>query len=691
MGDKQKLLATAVPQLVDRLVVPRCVKSGSTEVRQRASLDEACPEGFAPEFHAVKDIHVAVITSSLGAHGAAKSPCSGGSPLDDRALLIPSVRSDLASYDGAGFLAWDPEQQLMPAGETDKARLGQQFGDMVQAAGEDGCGFEASLESWYRFLIDPEPPLEISIGADGRSQVGAIDMELLAQRERFLRPDSLVAIVMLTDENDCSVRDEEFGHLLPNTQSDFQMPRGTSACERDPNDACCLPCTVQSGIPAACPAPDADPACQRGARLSSSEDPPNLRCFQNKRRFGYDFLYPTSRYIQGLTEPRVPRRSDGMLVENPLFKPAPGGAPRERDLVYLAGIVGVPWQDIADEASLRGPGLRYRTAAELAADGRWAMLIGDPETNALPSDPFMRESTAPRSGNNPVTDEPIVAETSLNPLANSINGHEQVDIGGTDLQYACTFPLTDPAPCDGPACDCNGPDSMEGDETPRNRPLCQPPTGGPAGTTQYFGKAYPGLRPLEVLRGIGDSAIVASICPKVLTPGEPGYGYQPAVDAIVDRMTIVLGGRCPPRPLAVQPGHDGELPCVVVEALPPQTDCSCSSAGRSPASPEARRMVERQMLERQQCGTAETPSCDSLCYCEIAQASGDNLDRCLNDPLGGSEPGYCYLDPFGTPPRGNPELVADCGSAQRKIRFVGPDTPAPGAPAYIACLGATLH
>jgi hypothetical protein len=692
MGDKQKLLATAVPQLVDRLVVPRCVKPDSTEVRQRASLDEACPEGFTPEFHAVKDIHVAVITSSLGAHGAPSSEnsnCNDSPPGNDRALLLPSVRPDLTSYDASGFLAWDPEQKLMPGGETDKARLGLQFSEMVRAAREDGCGYEASLEAWYRFLIDPEPPLQVSIGADGRSQVSAIDMEVLAQRERFLRPDSLVAIVMLTDENDCSVRDEEYGHFLA---AEARMPRGTSACERDPNDKCCLPCILQSAAPEGCPAVAADPACQRDVKLSSSEDPANLRCFQNKRRYGYDFLYPTSRYVQALTQPLVPRRSDGVMVENPLFKPGPGGTPRERDLVYLAGIVGVPWQDIADEASLTGPGLRYRNAAELAADGRWAMLVGDSATNVPPGDPFMRESTAPRSGNNPVTSEPIVAETSLDPRANSINGHEQVDVDGRDLQYACTFPLADPAPCDGPACDCNGPGSADGeDETLRNRPLCQPPGGGPAGTTQYFGKAYPGLRPLEVLRGIGDSAIVASICPKVLTPGEPGYGYEPAVDAIVDRLKVVLGGRCPPRPLAVQPGHDGELPCVVVEALPPTTQCSCSAAGRSPASPEARRMVERQMLERRQCGTASTPSCDSLCFCEIAQASGPNLERCLNDPLGGSDPGYCYLDPFGTPPRGNPALVEDCGSAQRKIRFVGTDTPTPGAPAYIACLGATLH
>jgi hypothetical protein len=102
-------------------------------------------------------------------------------------------------------------------------------------------------------------------------------------------------------------------------------------------------------------------------------------------------------------------------------------------------------------------------------------------------------------------------------------------------------------------------------------------------------------------------------------------------------------------------------------------------------------MVERQLVERHQCGTATTPTCDSLCFCEIAQAEGDNLDRCLNDELGSDAPGYCYIDPFGTPPRGNPALVEDCGSSPRKIRFVGPETPAPGASAFIACLGATLH
>lgn len=603
MGDKQALLAKAVPQLVNRLVVPRCVNAAG-EIRGRASQREACPSGFAPEFRAVDDIHVAVITSSLGAHGAMNPApgCGGNAPQNDHAWLLPKVRQmPLASYADSGFLAWDPQQKLVPPGDPDPAHLGLQFGELVKAAGEQGCGYEASLESWYRFLIDPEPPTSISVGADGRSVAGPVDLELLAQRKAFLRPDSLVAIVMLTDENDCSIRDDQFGNLAAN--SGWRAWRGTSACDVDPNSKCCLPCVTTGGIPTGCTAPANDAACQKG---DGPADPPNLRCLQNKRRFGYDFLYPTSRYIEGLTRVQVPRRSDQQMVENPLFAAAPGGARRDKGLVYLAGIVGVPWQDIADSKSLAGDGLRYLSAAELKDSGRWDVILGDPSKNRPPADPFMLESTKPRSGTNPVTGDPIVPETSLDPQASPINGHEQKDVDGSDLQYACTFRLPGDVACtDDVACDCHAATTgSEGDELARNSPLCQPPAGGAAASTQYFGKAYPGLRPLEVLQGIGDSAIVASICPKVLTEGQPGYGYGPAVDTIVDVLKIHLSGRCLPRPLAVQSGAGGRLPCAVVEAAASSGSCSCDATNRRPASKEEQQLVLQQLRERGQCGSA---------------------------------------------------------------------------------------
>jgi hypothetical protein len=595
----------------------------------------------------------------------------------------------LASYNNTGFLAWDPQRLLQPPGETDAARLGQQFGDMVTKAGEDGCGYEGSLEAWYRFLVDPEPPLGIAV-EKGVSVAMGVDTEVLAQRAAFLRPDSMVAIVMLTDENDCSIRDDAYGYLLSTRAEangeDFRMVRANSACEKDPNDPCCAPCS--SGTQPNCPDVKNDPACQQSDRLPEAADKTNLRCFENKRRFGYDFLYPTSRYVDALTKMQVVKRSTGEVVQNPLFSAPPGMLPRERGLVFLAGIVGVPWQDIADGGSLKGDGLRYLTAAELSAQGRWPTLVGDSEHNQAPLDPFMQEAIDPRSGTNPITGDAIAPASSMDPRANAINGHERLNSAGDDLQYACTFRLNEPEKCvSSPtsSCDCDAADAVA-----QNSPLCQPVGGGTPGGLQYFGKAYPGRRPLEVLRGIGDSAIVASICPKVLEEGRPGYGYEPAVDAIVDQLKVRLNARCLPRPLAVKADGGGQLPCAVVEAAPPGGACGCDAARRHETTPEARRLVQDQLRAQGNCDTGTTPACDSFCFCELNQAEGPALDQCLNDEAGSDTPGYCYVDPYGPHPHGNPVLVESCDATSRQlIRFVGPDTPRPGATAFIACFGAT--
>jgi hypothetical protein len=469
MGDKQKLLAQAVPQLVNRLVVPRCVDlQGGVQVRQ--SLNEACPTGMAPEFRAVRDIHVAVITSSLGNHGAMSPACGAGSNPghpNDRALLLPSVRPGLSSYGNGGFLAWDPDKRLNPPGETVAATLGAAFGEMVKAAGEDGCGYESSLEAWYRFLIDPEPSRAVALEGlhpNAKTVASGIDEDLLTQRKAFLRPDSLLAIVMLTDENDCSIRDEAWGYMAADSRNDGFMWRSNSACTKDPNDVCCGPCVANA--PAGCPSNKEDPVCKDHREyLPASEDDPNLRCLQNKRRFGYDFLYPTSRYVNGLTQSLVPNRA-GAMVQNPLFAPGPNGKSRDKGLVYLAGIVGVPWQDIADDASRKGPGLRYLSAQELLETNSWQLLLGDPGSDVAPSDPFMRESVEPRSGNNPITGDAIVAASSMNPRENGINGHEQVP-RGDDLQYACIFPLLEPLPCtEAASCDCKPADPKDPTHSP---------------------------------------------------------------------------------------------------------------------------------------------------------------------------------------------------------------------------------
>src|SRR5690606_15705032 len=114
----------------------------------------------------------------------------------------------------------------------------------VLAAGERGCGYEASLEAWVRFLVDPAPYLRIvrqpcspqdntnSCNGPERDadQAPLVDTELLAQRRAFLRPDSLVSIVILTDENDCSFRHTGQTWLATEAGTTSGMFKGSAAC-----------------------------------------------------------------------------------------------------------------------------------------------------------------------------------------------------------------------------------------------------------------------------------------------------------------------------------------------------------------------------------------------------------------------------------------------------------------------------
>ncbi|HEX6766908.1 MAG TPA: hypothetical protein VF103_15540, partial [Polyangiaceae bacterium] len=202
MKDKQVILEDAVPVLVERLVTPRCLDAAGNAVGT-ANANGTCTTGD-PEFVPIKDIHIGIITSSLGNHGGAQcqplpDDATTGRTPDDHAELLPTVRPavQLASWNGSGFLAWDPGQNKnTPPGEANLGTLVMNFRDQVHASGEIGCGYESSLEAWYRFLVDPEPPVSIGTTTVGEIEVnvkGAVNTTLLEQRRAFLRPDSLLA------------------------------------------------------------------------------------------------------------------------------------------------------------------------------------------------------------------------------------------------------------------------------------------------------------------------------------------------------------------------------------------------------------------------------------------------------------------------------------------------------------------
>jgi hypothetical protein len=663
MADKQALLAEAVPLLVQRLIT-----AGSS-------------------LEPVSDVHVGVITSSLGSHGAdgPKDVCVTAED-DDHAHLLGELRGLPGTWRGEGFLAWDPRGEQQPPGDASPEVFSDKLRRQVQAAGEQGCGFEATLEAWYRFLIDPEPPLRVVLQGASATRQG-VDQTVLAQRAAFLRPDSLVAIIMLSDENDCSLRDEGFGWLIARTAS---MSRSTAVCAKDTNDKCCQSCAAVRTP--GCADPSKDSECQKGA-LAGEDDDLNLRCWQQKRRFGLDFMYPIQRYVEGLQAPLLTSDASGTLVANPLFAAAEGALPRDNTLVYLVGIVGVPWQDIADERSLSGPGLRYLTASELALRDRWDVILGDPEANPPrpASDPFMLETPQERTDlpvpqQNPIVPEVrLVPASSSDPQANVINGHEQRNLGQRDLQYACTFPLDQPRRCDQTAFDGDkGCDCYEEDEL-YQRPLCQPPGGGASSTLQYYAKAYPGLRHLELLKAVGDSAVVASICPKVLDKTSDDYGYNPAVEALNSRIADSVFRRCLREPLPLD--DDGRVPCEVVQVFPKAAGaCACEELGMVSIGDATLASAVQARLRQQGPCASDDAACKNLCRCQLPQLSGSQLTSCQNDASRLSFAGFCYINTEqGEANVGRAALVADCPVTEhRDLRLLG-GAPADRAISLLAC------
>ena len=66
MADKQQLLLEAVPNLVSRLLDPYCRDERGNLTPNDGT---GCPAGTELEFSPVRDMHVGVISSSLGGHG----------------------------------------------------------------------------------------------------------------------------------------------------------------------------------------------------------------------------------------------------------------------------------------------------------------------------------------------------------------------------------------------------------------------------------------------------------------------------------------------------------------------------------------------------------------------------------------------------------------------------------------------
>lgn len=522
MADKQEILARATADLVQSITNPPCIDANGQVGQTPANPLDPCPPGQARRHVPVKDMHVGVISTSIGGHGSDACPnvdtnskeCSPNpnTTNNDKAHLLSRTGvcggQDVPTYQNGGYLAWDLNGSFMPPGSNDAAAFAKNIADMVLGVGQIGCGYESQHESWYRFLVDPEPYESIT-AVNNVAVPSGVDNVLLAQRAEFLRPDSMLVILQLSDENDCSINETGQFFLAaqlrnPGGGTPFRMPRARTECATNPNDPCCMSCGQDPGN---CPV---DPTCKDGgniAVLSELEDNINLRCFDQKRRFGIDFLYPVDRYVDGLTQTMIADRA-GNMVPNPIFSdlnPSDGNSKlRDPGLVFMGTITGVPWQLIArDSADLKQG---FKSSAEMTSDGTW---------NSLATHANMKESIDPRAGSDA-----------------NYNGGDRPIVDRDDLQYACIFDLAVSRDCtnmDLSSCDCTAPNS--------SNPLCDPNTT----TLQIGAKAYPGLREIELVKSLGDQGVLTSICPAQITDAaQADYAYRPVVRALVERMATRL-------------------------------------------------------------------------------------------------------------------------------------------------------
>jgi hypothetical protein len=599
MGDKQSLLGLAIPVFIQRLVTPNCVDASGNPIAGVVSDQNGnCAMG-KPEFAPVKDLHIGIVTSSLGGRGGDLCPDNATNPAapslsahnNDNGELInragvrgnPTVENPMPNETPPdNFLAYFPGSPTPPNAVTNPTMLVSEFSTAVLGVHEHGCGFEAQNEAWYRFLVQPDPFATIGTGANGTKTLTGIDQTILKQRADFLRPDSLLAVIVVTDENEEAADPLSIGSqgwAFENTafpgSPNMAAPEGSIECSKldpmnpsvtGPNDPNCTSCAFLKTDPnfgTRCPN---DPPGGNSGYLDPANDALNVRFFHQKERYGLFAGYPTSRYVRGLQQTAVPsvglafggdtdheHDSKGDYVGdqdpncvNPIYAKnlptASGGdlchltpGPRTPDMVYYGAIAGVPHRLLqADPMNPMSPQKATLTAAD------WKLIMGnDPEHYDFSGADFhMIESTQDRTTMTTDPSSPVWANHSLCPDTSAdncdpTNGREFAT-NKSDLQFACIFPLVTvdsttnsvvafQKDCSQSiykgACDC-ATGALDA-----NTQLCQK-SGTTYSQVQVNGKAYPSIREMIIAHAMATSpagvqGFVSSVCPIVTDIGQP--------------------------------------------------------------------------------------------------------------------------------------------------------------------------
>lgn len=184
MAEEQASLAAEIPRMISALVDP----------------PDDDGDGL-PDWTAVADLRVAVITTDMGSAGFDVPTCGSGTfgaMFGDDAVL--RTRGELAACASPR-----PPVFTFAAGDVGAADALA----CVATVGTSGCGFEQQLDATLKALAPSAPaPYTAPTYDPPRFFAGTLGHGDGANAG-FVRDGSLLAVVIVTDEEDCSVRDPD--------------------------------------------------------------------------------------------------------------------------------------------------------------------------------------------------------------------------------------------------------------------------------------------------------------------------------------------------------------------------------------------------------------------------------------------------------------------------------------------------
>jgi hypothetical protein len=180
MAEEQASLTAEIPRLV------RALATGDSDGDGTAD--------FAP----IGSLQAAVITTDMGVGGASVPTCPGR--YGDDGVLITRGRTTIAGC----MASYPPIFSFAPTDDPDgfSSEL-----SCVATTGTGGCGFEQPLEAVLKALSPASATAWTAPSFVPPVFFDATSGHALGANAGFVRPDSLLVVVLVTDEEDCSALD----------------------------------------------------------------------------------------------------------------------------------------------------------------------------------------------------------------------------------------------------------------------------------------------------------------------------------------------------------------------------------------------------------------------------------------------------------------------------------------------------